>query len=509
MTDQQVKAASEDYGTDVEHVELLTQTFETFLASLNNSEQRVLNCIDNGKKLVNNNSLYTLQIEEKVVEVKSQWDDLMELAHARKDALAGAKQVHMFDRTADETISWIIEKEAALSMDYFGNDLESIQALVRKHAATETELLAVKEQVEAVEQEAARLISEFPDADEHIEVKREDTVSAWEELRRNAELRKQNLQQTEHLQTYFDQYHDLLAWANEMLAKVTSPDLPQDVAGAEHLLERHKELKVEIDARSNIFKQFYNTGHDLIQHGHFMSAEIAEKIRNLQSRMDVLNRTWHARSAIYDQNLDVQLFKHEANLLENWIVIRESNLKDGKTGESIIQVEDLIRKHEDFEKTIYAQEDKFASLNRITLVEEAFLHQKELEAKERQEERDRFERERLEQLKKVEMKRITELRKQEQRERPQEVHEPEERVNGTSGHNESKDTTTSLTKSNSVAHMFVDRHRGRGDSSIKRAESMKVGGPPKLPKRTPSFTTRRRGSLRSKFIFIKTFKNNK
>jgi spectrin beta len=43
-------------------------------------------------------------------------------------------------------------------------------------------------------------------------------------------------------------------------------------------------------------------------------------------------------------------------------------LNDDKLGESIWQVEELIRKHEDFEKTIEAQEEKFNTLKRITLV---------------------------------------------------------------------------------------------------------------------------------------------
>jgi hypothetical protein len=64
----------------------------------------------------------------------------------------------------------------------------------------------------------------------------------------------------------------------------------------------------------------------------------------------------------------LQVFKRDSDLLENWIVSREPLLHDGKFGETIAQVEDLIRKHEDFEKTIEAQEDKFNALRRITLV---------------------------------------------------------------------------------------------------------------------------------------------
>ena len=58
---------------------------------------------------------------------------LQELAHTHQDAVAGAQQVHMFDKAADETISWLQEKEASLGSDEYGYNLETIQALVQKH----------------------------------------------------------------------------------------------------------------------------------------------------------------------------------------------------------------------------------------------------------------------------------------------------------------------------------------------------------------------------------------
>jgi len=138
------------------------------------------------------------------------WEDLKELAHARQEALAGAKQVHVFDRTADETISWIQEKDATLSSEGYGQDLETIQALVRKHQGFETDLEALKEQVESVREEARRLADLFPDAREHIEVKHEEATDSWAELLEKAEQRRDKLQQAEQLQAYFDQYRDLM-----------------------------------------------------------------------------------------------------------------------------------------------------------------------------------------------------------------------------------------------------------------------------------------------------------
>lgn len=116
----------------------------------------------------------------------------------------------MFDRTADETIDWMDEKEATLTLDGFGQDLETIQALVRKHEGFETELAAVKKQVESVKNEANRLADMFPDTREHIEVKQEEVGDSWTSLVTKAKRRREQLMQAEQLQSYFDQHRDLM-----------------------------------------------------------------------------------------------------------------------------------------------------------------------------------------------------------------------------------------------------------------------------------------------------------
>lgn len=353
---------------------MLIQTFENFLSSLSTSEGRVTGIIDAGQKLLEEKNFESGKIHSKIDETKQQWEDLKELAHARQEALTGAKQVHMFDRAADETISWIQEKEASLGSDEYGHDLETIQALVRKHQGFETDLGAVKEQVESIMEEASRLADIFPDAREHIAVKHEEVDESWNDLLEKSKQRGSKLAQAEQLQAYFDDYRDLISWINEMVAKVTSHELATDVMGAESLISRHNEYRAEINNHEDAFAKFYKTGQDLVKQGHFLGKEIEEKILILRQRNHVLKSTWERRKIIYEQNLDTQVFKRDAEMLENWIISREPMLSDEKLGDSIAQVDELIRKHEDFQKTIEAQEEKFLALKRITLVSSNVLN---------------------------------------------------------------------------------------------------------------------------------------
>ena len=56
------------------------------------------------------------------------------------------------------------------------------------------------------------------------------------------------------------------------------------------------------------------------------------------------------------------------DLLDVWLNIRKPTLEDKTIGDSIDAVEELLQKHDDFEKMVFAQEDRFNSIRRYTLV---------------------------------------------------------------------------------------------------------------------------------------------
>ena len=137
----------------------------------------------------------------------------------------------MFDKNADETITWIGEKEAEMSTDELGQDLETIQSLLERQQGLQRDLAAIQEQVAAVEKEAAVLSELFPDAAAHIGSKREETRLALSNLLAMSAERDERLRQNQLIQRYFDDYRELMAWSSEVLAKMTSPDLATDLTG--------------------------------------------------------------------------------------------------------------------------------------------------------------------------------------------------------------------------------------------------------------------------------------
>ncbi|XP_040070142.1 spectrin beta chain, non-erythrocytic 1 [Ixodes scapularis] len=478
-------AGSEDYGNDLERVEILQQKFEAFLTTLQASEERVRRIQQLGRTLAAERHPQSDTANRRCAEVARLWEECKECAAARQDALAGAKQVHTFDRNADETISWIYEKEAMLLSDDFGHDLESIQALSRHHEGFQRDLAAVQEQVEALLREARRLGETFPDAREHIEVKREEVSEAWNTLLGRSRQRGDKLRQAEQLQAYFDEYRELMAWMNDITARITSDELARDVAGAEALLARHGEHRSEMDARADSFKRFLMAGEQIVASGHFMSDEVEDRMRRLSDSRAALEHTWMRRREVYDQSLDLQLFLRDADQLETWLAGREAFLRDENHGDSIAAVEELIRKHDDFMKTVEAQEDRFNTVKRITKLEEAFRRLKVEEEEMKKVEVQKREQDRVDAMKRKEQQRILDERMREDGIRRGGLLDLPPGDNGDVGGGLSRSASQKSLDSGET------RNRLTTPSSVKRAESMKVELGKKL-KRTPSFTTRRR-----------------
>ena len=409
-----VIASSEDYGQDLEHVEILIQKFEDFNHDVSNNEFRVINVTTMATQMIEVKHFESEGIAKKSEEVKQMWSELHDIAKARQEALEAAKQVHMYGRDADDTLDWIQEKDGVIASEDFGHDLESVRALICRHEGLERDLAAISVTVEDITKEAERLMMSYPDAQEHIATKHEEMVKSWNNLVEQATQRKEKLQQADQLQIYFNDYRELTAWINEMIAIINAEEVPKDLPGAEALVTRSKEHKAEIDTRKDAVDKFLHMGQMMIQNGHFLSEEIQEKVNDLNDAWNTLLSTYETYRVLCEHILEAQQLKNEMETLEAWINIREPTMKDKNFGESITAVEELLRRQNDFEKTVDSQDDKFKSIIRRTELEQSLLDQKELQS---QREKADKEIERLEEIRKKEQQRILEERNREEESR--------------------------------------------------------------------------------------------
>ncbi|XP_035236243.1 spectrin alpha chain, non-erythrocytic 1 isoform X2 [Anguilla anguilla] len=363
ISDKEAIVTSEELGQDLEHVEVLQKKFEEFQTDLAAHEERVNDVNQLASKLVQESHPEEELIVRKQEEVNAAWKRLKGLAQQRQGKLFGAAEVQRFNRDVDETISWIKEKEQLMASDDFGRDLASVQALLRKHEGLERDLAALEDKVNTLGSEAERLQQTHPQNASQIHLKRDELITNWEQIRTLAAERHARLNDSYRLQRFTADFRDLTSWVTEMKALINADELANDVAGAEALLDRHQEHKGEIDAHEDSFKSTDEAGHALLNTGHYASEDVKEKLGVLSAEKESLLELWELRRQQYEQCMDLQLFYRDTEQVDNWMSKQEAFLLNEDLGDSLDSVEALLKKHEDFEKSLSAQEEKITALD--------------------------------------------------------------------------------------------------------------------------------------------------
>ncbi|XP_027498276.1 spectrin beta chain, non-erythrocytic 5 [Corapipo altera] len=380
LSSKQSVAESDDYGQDLDDVEVLEKKFKDFVNEVKPlGHSKVVSLNELTSKLYKEGHSKMDIIETRTKQVNETWEKLCHAIQMRTENLRAAHQVHQYDHDVDEVKGWMQEKEAVVDIEDYGYDLPGVQTLLSHLEGVERDLGVIMKELERIRGEAWHLSRTYPEVKENIMERLTDVDESWEKLDKKFLERKARLSQAEQVQLYFNACRELMTWANEMHALVISEELANDVLGAELLIKRHEEYKREIEKQWLKYEEMQRAGGDLVKNAHFMSVEIEEKLLELSELMKKVKESWDMRKVLYEENWEIQLLRRELEQAEAWLTAKESFLSDPNYGDSVSEVEELLKKHHDFEKMLAAQEEKFAQLSRKTKRETNLLKQVDTE----------------------------------------------------------------------------------------------------------------------------------
>ena len=224
-------------------------------------------------------------------------------------------------------------------------------------------MAALEDKVSMLSQEAEKLCSTHPEHADQIKAKHQEINQNWIDLIQKAKERKEKLDESYFLHRFLADFRDLTSWINDMKAVICADELAKDVNGAEALLERHGEHKSEIDAREESFADTASAGQKLLDSNHYASDDIKEKLIVLADEKTALLSLWEERRILYEQCMDLQLFYRDTEQAHAWMAKQEAFLDNQDLGDSLDSVEAMMKKHEDFEKSLAAQEEKIKALD--------------------------------------------------------------------------------------------------------------------------------------------------
>uniref|UniRef100_A0A3P9B1C0 Spectrin beta chain, non-erythrocytic 1 n=1 Tax=Maylandia zebra TaxID=106582 RepID=A0A3P9B1C0_9CICH len=369
IAEREVVAGSHELGQDYEHVTMLQERFREFARDTGNIGQERVDGVNKlADELINTGHGDAATIAEWKDGLNEAWADLLELIDTRTQILAASYELHKFYHDAKEILNRILDKHKKLPEE-LGRDQNTVETLQRMHTTFEHDIQALGTQVRQLQEDAVRLQSAYAgDKADDIQKREGEVLEAWKNLLEAAEGRRAKLVDTGDKFRFFSMVRDLMLWMEDVIRLIEAQEKPRDVSSVELLMNNHQGIKAEIDARNDSFTACIELGKALLARKHYASEEIKEKLLQLtDKRKDMIDK-WEDRWEWLRLVLEVHQFSRDAGVAEAWLLGQEPYLSSREMGQSVDEVEKLIKRHEAFEKSAATWEERFAALERLTTV---------------------------------------------------------------------------------------------------------------------------------------------
>lgn len=133
-----------------------------------------------------------------------------------------------------------------------------------------------------------------------------------------------------------------------------SNEKARDVETAENLLKKHNDFGDEIKTQNDEFKEVIALGKQLQQHNSNLH-DVTDLIKQLEIEQVTIHDKWLQKKKQLQQGVELQIFNREADKIDATTKGHEAFLEYINLGNSLDEVEAIIKRHNDFENTLGAQ----------------------------------------------------------------------------------------------------------------------------------------------------------
>ena len=348
-------------------VEILRKKFECFLSDLSSNKSR----IDEIDRLASEfakvlQPQYSQAIKQRQLQIHKKWDQLKQLRNDLGRNVEGLTCVDMFNRSCDDALEWMNEKMNKMEYsDSLTRDLESIQALQRKHENLERELAPIEEKLGKVNILADNVRSTFPSEKANVATRQKQLKDRWEVVKEKAVEKRKKLDEDLGVQVFKNSSKQLLAWCRGYAkdALTRNDTSARDVATAELFLKTHEDLGYEIAAKNDDFTELETLGMNILKQK--PNEEISAMLTDLKAEKEQLHGKWQEKDNWLKQCKDLMIFNQEADHLETMFKSHNTFLEFDDLGTTLDDVESLLKRHDNFMATLTAQEERLVVFNEM------------------------------------------------------------------------------------------------------------------------------------------------
>uniref|UniRef100_A0A4W6CE88 Spectrin beta chain n=1 Tax=Lates calcarifer TaxID=8187 RepID=A0A4W6CE88_LATCA len=347
-------ATSTDHGKDLPTVQLLIKKNQTLQKEIQGHQPRIDDIHRRGKTQSQVDGERQSVLEERLVELKDLWDQLIAETDKRHARLIEANRAQQFYADAAEAEAWMGEQELHMMSEEKAKDEQSALVMVKKHQILEQALEDYAQTIHQLANSSRLMVtSEHPES-ERITLRQAQVDKLYAGLKDLAEERRGRLQERLRLTQLKREVDDLEQWIAEREVVAGSHELGQDYEHVTMLRDKFREFARDTSTIGQERVDGVNgLADDLIESGHPENASVAEW-------KDGLNEAWADLLELIDTRTQMlaasyELHRFHQDAMEVLGRVKEKReVLPSDLGRDLNTVQHLHRQHTAFEHDIQA-----------------------------------------------------------------------------------------------------------------------------------------------------------
>lgn len=344
---QEAVLNGDDVGSTLDSVEASKTRHEDMEKSITAKTEKITQIEGDATKLIAGGHYDADAIASRKDEVGSRWADLLQLAATRKKTIDDAHKVQQFLRDSYEKEEWVTEK-LQVAKDPTYKDPANLQTKVDKHREFEGNITSYNPLLTSVLENGREIIAENAEAGPVVQPRVDRLEELWGELTKESADKSQKLKEAREQQTFNHGLEDLEFWLVETERVLQNDDLGKDLSTTKNLVDKHDILVKDIALHQSKVDDVDAVSTKFIAEGHFASALIGDRQRNINSRYAAVKTKAAERTNMLRDSLRKQELLRLCEEESSWI--REKSLIAGSQdfGRDLTGVKKLTKKHDDF-----------------------------------------------------------------------------------------------------------------------------------------------------------------
>lgn len=202
-----------------------------------------------------------------------------------------------------------------------------------------------------------RVKNAYPSERDNVTARQKEVQEMWAQLHNKASELHSRIENAVGIQIFNNSAKTLLAWIDSVKDQLNADETARDVETANNLLKNHNDLGDDIKAHDNEFDEIIQLGKQLSDSPNKPNAdEIKEVMTRLRAEKDAINRGWIEKQKWLQQCVELQIFNREADKIDATTKSHDAFLQDNHLGNSLDEVEAILKRHLNFEKSLAAQD---------------------------------------------------------------------------------------------------------------------------------------------------------